>query len=182
MKKLFIGALVGGIIVFAWQALSWSVLNLHDAEYKQAPNQDAIKEFLSKNLPGEGQYMIPRANENASAKEMEELQKKMLAEKSPWAIVNYHEAYDVDMMMNILRGLIVSIIAVIFVCWVLIKQNSTFLITLISTILIGVAGFLFIPYSNHIWYQTPGATTHLLDAIVAWGLCGLWLGWWLNRR
>ena len=182
MKKLLIGALVGGIIVFAWQALSWSMLNLHDAEYKQAPNQDAIKEFLNKNLPGEGQYMIPRANANASAKEMEELQKKMLAEKSPWAVVNYHEAYDVDMTMNIIRGLIVSIIAAIFVCWVLIKQNSTFLITFISTILIGVAGFLFIPYSNHIWYQTPGATTHLLDTIVAWGLCGLWLGWWLNRK
>ena len=180
MKKLIIGGLVGGILVFLWQTLSWTALNLHGPEYKQAPNQDAIISSLAQ--LEEGQYMIPRANENASRKEMEDLQKKMLDEKSPWAVVTYHKAYTTDMVMNIVRGLLVSIIAALFVCWILMKQNSTFGTTFISSILIGVAGYLFIPYSGHIWFQTPGATTHLIDALLSWGLCGLWLGWWLNRK
>jgi hypothetical protein len=31
MKKLVIGSLVGGIIIFIWQTLSWAMLNLHHA-------------------------------------------------------------------------------------------------------------------------------------------------------
>ena len=180
MKKLLIGGLVGGILVFAWQTLSWTMLNLHESEYKQAPNQDAL--ITSLGQLEEGQYMVPRVNENASTKEMEDFQKKMLDEKKPWAVINYHKVYETDMVMNIVRGLLVAIIAALLVCWVLIKQNSTFGTTFISSILIGVAGYLFIPYSGHIWFQTPGATTHLIDALVSWGLCGLWLGWWLNRK
>ena len=178
MKKLLLGALVGGIIVFGWQSLSWSVLNLHGPEYKQAPNQDAIIGSLG-HLE-EGQYMIPRTNENASRKEMEDFQKSM--EGKPWAVVNYHKSLESDMPMNVVRGLIVAIIAAFFVCWILMKQNSTFGITFMSTLLIGVAGYLFIPYSGHIWFENPGATTHFIDAVVSWGLCGLWLGWWLNRK
>lgn len=180
MKKLIIGGLVGGILVFLWQMLSWTMLNLHGPEYKQAANQDAVISSLS-HLE-EGQYLVPRANENASPKEMQDLQKKMLADKSPWAIVTYHKEYNVNMTMNIIRGILVSIIAALLVCWVLMKQTSSFGTTFISSLFIGVAGYLFIPYSGHIWYQTPGATTHLIDAIVSWGLCGLWLGWWLNRK
>jgi hypothetical protein len=178
MKKLIIGGLVGGILVFAWQSLSWTILNLHAAEYKQAPNQDAVIGSLGQ--LEEGQYMIPRVNDNASTKEMEDFQKSM--EGKPWAVVNYHKSYDIDMTMNIIRGLIVAIVAAFFVCWVLMKQTSTFGTTFISSLLIGVAGYLYIPYSGHIWFQNPGATTHLIDAIVSWGLCGLWLGWWLNRK
>lgn len=180
MKKLLIGALVGGILVFAWQTLSWTMLNLHEAEYKQAPNQDALISSLGQ--LEEGQYMVPRANDNATQKEMQDFQKKMLDEKKPWAVINYHKAYETDMTMNIIRGLLTAIIAAFFVCWVLMKQKSTFGTTFISSILIGVAGYLFIPYSGHIWFENPGATTHLIDALVSWGLCGLWLGWWLNRN
>jgi hypothetical protein len=178
MKKLIIGGLVGGILVFLWQTLSWTMLNLHGPEYKQATNQDAVINSLSQ--LEEGQYMVPRANENASKQEMEDFQKNM--EGKPWAVVSYHKAFTSDMVMNVVRGLLVAIIAALFVCWVLMKQTSTFGTTFISSILIGVAGYLYIPYSGHIWFQTPGATTHLIDALLSWGLCGLWLGWWLNRK
>jgi len=46
-----------------------------------------------------------------------------------------------------------------------------------SSLLIGVVGYLFIPYSMNIWFQTPGAMTNFADALICWGLCGLWLGW-----
>lgn len=101
----------------------------------------------------------------------------------PWAVISYHKSYDADMMNNIIRGLLVDIIAVLFVCWVLMKNtNASFGSTFVSTVLIGVAGYLFIPYSGHIWFKTGGMSTHLLDTFLSWGLCGLWLGWWLNRK
>jgi lipopolysaccharide export LptBFGC system permease protein LptF len=181
MKKLLIGAIVGGILVFAWQTLSWTVLDLHGKEYRQAKNQDSIMSYLNSQFSEDGQYMIPREAESASSKEMEEFQKNMMGK--PWAVVSYHKSYNTDMMMNIIRGLLVSIVSALFVCWVLMKQSpSSFGTTFISSVLIGLAGYLFIPYSNQIWFQTPGGMTNMIDALVSWGLCGIWLGWWLNRK
>lgn len=181
MKKLFIGAIVGGILVFLWQTLSWTVLNLHAKEYQQAPAQDSVLNYLNSQFSETGQYYLPHAKEGATAKEMQEEQKNM--QGKPWAVVSYHKSYDENMVNNIIRGLLVAIISVFFVCWILMKQtNSSFSSTFFSTILIGVVGYLFIPYSMNIWFQVPGALTNLEDILVAWGLCGLWLGWWLNRK
>ncbi len=34
MKKMIVGALVGGLILFVWQFLTWGALNLHEAQQK----------------------------------------------------------------------------------------------------------------------------------------------------
>jgi hypothetical protein len=181
MKKLLIGALVGGILVFGWQMASWTILNLHASESMQAKNQDTIINYLSSHLTEDGQYYIPRADDNASGSQMEEFQKNMTGK--PWAIVTYHKAYSANMMMNMIRGILSEMIAVFFVCWVLIKQSSSSAFTkFISCLLIGVSGYLFIPYAGNIWMQSPGAMQNLVDVVVSWGLCGIWLGWWLNRK
>jgi hypothetical protein len=181
MKKLLIGAIVGGILVFAWQTLSWTVLKLHGKEMMQAKNQDSIINYLSSQLTEEGQYYIPRENDNASSDEMHEFQEKMTGK--PWALVSYHKTFKMDMVVNMIRGILSAMIAVFFVCWILMKQSSSsFSGTFISCILIGIAGYLFIPYSGHIWMGMPGAMQNLIDVLLSWGLCGIWLGWWLNRK
>jgi hypothetical protein len=181
MKKHLIGALVGGILVFGWQTISWTMLNLHGKEFQQAKNQDSVINYLSSQFSEDGQFIIPRVNDNASAKEMEDFQKNLAGK--PWAIVSYHKAYSADMMTNMIRGILSAIVAVFFVCWVLMKQSSfSSFVTFISSILIGLAGYLFIPYAGHIWMENPGAMQNLIDVIVSWGLCGIWLGWWLNRK
>lgn len=181
MMKLLTGALVGTILVFGWQTLSWTMLNLHAKEYQQAPNEDSIISYLSSQFSNDGQYMIPGSDGNASQEEMEKIQEKMKGK--PWAVVSYHKSYDTDMMSNIIRGFLSTLVAVFFVCWILMKDTkSSFFSTFASSILIGVVGYLFIPYSGMIWFETPGAVTLLIDVLVAWGLCGVWLGWWLNRK
>lgn len=181
MKKLVIGAIVGGILVFLWHTLSWTVLQLHQKEYQKAPNEEAIVQFLNGQFKADGQYMVPTVDPKASAEEREKVTAAMMGK--PWATINYHSAYNANMGTNIARGLLVDIIAVFFVCWVLMKNtNSTFSNTFISTLLIGIAGYLFIPYANYIWFPSPGATINFIDVLVSWGLCGIWLGWWLNRK
>jgi len=181
MKKLVIGALVGGLLVFLWQTLSWTALNLHGKEYQKAPGQDSIMTFLNSQFKESGQYMIPAVDESATA---EERQKAMDAmQGKPWAVVSYHKEYNTNMITNIVRGLLVDIIAVLFVCWILTANpNRSFGGILICTVLIGIVGYLFIPYSEHIWFQTPGAITNFVDVLLSWGVCGIWLGWWLGKK
>ena len=116
MKKLIIGGLVGGILLFLWQTLSWTVLDLHGKEYQQAPAQDSVLNFLNSQFSETGQYYLPHGKEGASTEEMQQMQKDM--QGKPWAVVSYHKAYDMNMVTNIIRGLLVAIISAFFVCWI----------------------------------------------------------------
>jgi hypothetical protein len=51
----------------------------------------------------------------------------------------------------------------------------------IAALAVGIIAFLNEPYTGFIWYKTFDIWGYLLDAIAAWGLTGLWLGWWLRR-
>ncbi len=48
MKKILIGGLVGGILLFVWQTISWTVANLHEKGQRYTASQDSILNFLSK--------------------------------------------------------------------------------------------------------------------------------------
>lgn len=178
MKKLLIGALVGGILLFFWQFLSFTILDLHRPMQNHTPKQTEILKFLSENLE-EGNYYLPTLPPNASWEENEKLMNESMGK--PWAQVFYHKAMDMDMTANMLRGLFVDILAALALAWVLMKiSNNNLTTTLLSSIAIGIASYLTTSYATGIWYETV-TLPDLIDAIVGWGIVGLWLGWWLNR-
>ncbi len=59
MKKTIVGALVGGIIIFFVQFLSWTVLNLHYKSQEYTPKQDSILAFLATQHLKSGAYFMP---------------------------------------------------------------------------------------------------------------------------
>ena len=85
------------------------------------------------------------------------------------------------MSANMGRGLFVDIIAVLLLAWLLLKMNNTnFQSILLSSLAVGMIGYLTTVYTNSIWFQTH-TMGDLIDSIVSWGLVGAWLGWWLKR-
>ena len=119
MKKNLIGATVAGLLLFLWQTLSWTVLQIHAAEYQKSANQDSVMNLLTTQFKTTGQYIIPHSDDT----DMESSQKSMEAMKGkPWAVVSYHESYTTNMGANILRGMLTSILLMILVFWV-ITQN-----------------------------------------------------------
>jgi len=180
MKKLAIASIVGGIILFVWQTLSWAILNLHGASQRYTPKQDTVMAFLNTQFTEDGAYLMPNYPPGMSHDEME---KSMSAnDGKPWAQIQYHKALNVNMGSNMLRGLLTDIIIVGLLCFVLVRlKDPDFSRILIVTIGTGVIVFLNSPYTIHIWYPKADITMHLVDGIVSFGLCGLWLGWYLNR-
>jgi len=54
--KVLIGSMVGGLILFFWQFLSWGLLNIHGSQMAYTPLESQVLECLkSSNLP-EGEY------------------------------------------------------------------------------------------------------------------------------
>ena len=75
MKKLIIGTLVGGIIIFIWSALSWMLLPTHQDTFKYHPNQDAIMQILKDQQTTDGAYMIPAVDDTKMKRGSSEYQK-----------------------------------------------------------------------------------------------------------
>ncbi|CAH0994603.1 hypothetical protein EMA8858_00713 [Emticicia aquatica] len=180
MKKVVIASIVGGLLLFIWQTLSWTVLELHSPMQSYTPKQDEILKFLNENLD-EGNYFLPTVPAGTS---MEESDKAMTAAAGkPWADIRFHKAMNMqqNMGMNMIRGFLIDIIAVFLLCWFLLKNTSDFKTTLLSCVALGLISYLTTDYTFQIWYETK-TIPNLIDAIAGWGLCGIWLGWWLSRK
>jgi hypothetical protein len=180
MKKVLIGTFVGGIIIFLWQFLSWTAINLHMPAQQYTPKQEAILTVLRENLQ-EGGYFVPNVPANAGMEEYNQYLKTY--EGKPWATIQYHKAMKNNMGMSMTRGLITNIVTVWLLCWIILRfANLSFKKVLTASLFTGLIVFLNAAYTNHIWYETFDLWAHLVDAVVSWGLCGLWLGWWLSRK
>ncbi len=183
MKKMIIAALVGGIILFVWQFLTWGLLNLHEAQQKYTPKQDSILAYLGTQFIEDGAYMMPTFAPGTSRDEMENQMK--VTEGKPWAQVVYHKSLPgmSKMYTNMGRSLVVDFVIVLLLCWLLTKIPSpSFGTVFLGTIGTGIIIFLNAPYTMHIWYGSFDLMAHFTDALLAWGVTGLWLGWWLRRK
>ena len=183
MKKWVIGSIVGAILVFLWQFLSWTILPIHSGEAKYTPAQNELLNSISASIKEDGTYMLPTVAPGASMDEHQKLMSGM--EGKPWATVIYRNSYKMDMVMPLVRGFLIDLVLVIILIYVLTRAGTpTSMRIFAGSVAVGLFTFLAGPYTMHNWFQTTTAayTGHLIDAFVAWGLCGLWLGWWLNRK
>lgn len=181
MKKAIIASLVGGIIIFIWQTLSWTVLHLHQSAQEYTPKQDSIMAFMNQQFSEDGSYLLPGDPEGTPYAEMEKTMSSR--EGKPWMQIQYHKELKVNMGMNIIRGLTIDIVIVALLCWILLKMTDSGFGKIFTACLItGMIVFLNSPYTVHIWYPKADLMAHFMDALFSWGLCGLWLGWWLRPK
>ncbi len=147
MKKTIIGAIVGGIILFLWQFLSWTMLNRHDARQRYTPKQDSIMAYLNTQFSEDGGYMMPRLGL---------LTKKWKTNERMGEVVYYKSMPGMDkMFMNMGRSLVVNIFIIWLLCWLLTKINApSFGTVFVGTLGTGIISFLHGPYTMHIWYPS----------------------------
>ena len=180
-KHWIIGSLVGAIVVFVWQSLSWMMLGVHDKQMKYTPAQNEIMSVLTANLTEEGLYALPSA---ATNKEKEAMMKDM--EGKPWASIIYHKAYDGSMTMRIIRAFLVDLFLVVTLIYLFTRGGTVPIPRRIfsGAFAFGLAFFLAGEYMGRVWFDLPWHMIigNLIDNLVAWSLCGIWLGWWMNRR
>lgn len=181
MKKLLIGALVGGVIIFICQFLSWVLLDLHRLAYSYTEQQDEILDLLSSRFSDNGSYLLPNLPPGASAEMMEQHMKERHGK--PWAVIAYHKALNTNMGMNIVRVLVVNIVMIALFCWILSKlPRPAFGTVFLASLFTGLIVFMNAPYTQFVWYETLDVNASLIDAVAGWGLTGLWLGWLYGKK
>lgn len=171
MKKSLLFALIGGVILFVWQFISFAVPNFHKSGMEYTPLQDEVLAAIEKSGMEEGMYMLGQPDPELSKEEYNESMEGY--EGKPWAILNYQMENSSAMAMNMIRGFIIAIITSLIFFWILRQQKNP---ALMKSVLLGIAvgfiGFLFVPYTNFIWFKEPDIWAYMLDGIVPWAILG----------
>jgi hypothetical protein len=174
MKKTLLFSLVGGIILFVWQFISFAMPNLHESSMKYTPLQDEVLAALENSGLEEGMYMLGQPNPELPSDEAKQAMEKY--EGKPWAILNYQSENTDKMAMNMIRGLIICFIIAYIFLWVIRQQKDpTVMKRVLAGLAIGLIGFFFTPYTNFIWFREPDIWAYFADGIVPWVILG-WVG------
>lgn len=181
MKKILLGALVGGLIIFAWQAVSQMVFNLHEPGQRYLASQDSVLNYLTQHINEGGGYMLPRPENSSTLEEVEQFTKQI--QGKPWARIIYYPKYEMNMSMSMARGLITNII-IVFLFLTLINRfkSKRFFSIFLSALFVGIIGFANTFYTLHLWYPSYEIRADFIDAVVSWGLCGVWLGLLMREK
>lgn len=184
MKRVLIGTLVGAIIVFVFQAMSWMVLPIHKNSMKYTPAQDSVLKALTTHLHEDGLYGIPTARPDASQADMEKDMNARIGK--PWAMINYHQSFDMGMGLQMGLGFLINLFSVLIVAMLMNNMLTTMLSfgkRLGFVMFFSIFTILQAQLTGMNWWHTPfhWAIGEILDLLIAWFLCGLWLAWYMGR-
>ncbi|MFI5219909.1 MAG: hypothetical protein ACHQNT_10510 [Bacteroidia bacterium] len=184
MKRTFIATIVGTIIIFIYQALSWMALPIHQNSMKYTSTQDSVLAMLNSALPEDGFYMMPIPPPGTPQEDHEKFFEPYYGK--PWAAVSFHKA----MVDNMGSGMIVSFILNFFSVWIIVlvltKASgvfNTFSRRFWVTLAFSFFTLLQAPLMEWNWWQSPAhyIVPEIIDELLACLLVGIWLGWYLGR-
>lgn len=183
MKRIIIGTLVGTVIYFAYQSLMWEG-GFHKDFYTYTPRQDTIMQCLSRNLTEDGLYMMPMTD--AKSPEFKKNQEKLekLTIGKPWVMLFYHRSMSEFIVSYLLIGLLYTFIACLLASIVLYTGNfgsfgGRFLIAMAFALFTLSQGVL----NEMNWWSYPWSfvRTQVTDLILGWGICSVWLAWFVKK-
>ncbi|HET9767953.1 MAG TPA: hypothetical protein VFS60_13940 [Thermoanaerobaculia bacterium] len=177
MKRIAIAAVVGGLVMFVWGAVSHMLTPLGAAGFSSMPpaGEPAVTGALTANVPDGGLYMIPGMDERArTTKEgQEEWARRYVA--GPSGILIYHPHGGPDMNAQLLgTELLTNILAVAIAAWAA-SHARTYGRRLALVTAFGLAAWLSIEVSYWNWYGFPTsyALAQLIDQVTGFFFAGL---------
>jgi hypothetical protein len=176
MKKQILPTLIIGIVLFMWQFISWAAGNFHGSAQRYTPHQDTIMATLNQLALEDGRYMLPSVSPEVPSEQAQQQWESFMGK--PWAFITYHNAHEMSMGMSMLRGFLADLVG----AWILFSMLSamgplTLGRSVFMSLGFGMFSFIYITYTNHIWYPTFDLMASFLDAIVPFSMIGI-----LNAR
>jgi hypothetical protein len=77
MKTIVWGTLVGGIVLFAWGAISWTALPWRNTVFQHFSNEEAITQALMAGAKEPGMYTVPGMLEGGTPEQQKAMQEKI---------------------------------------------------------------------------------------------------------
>ena len=176
MKKILIGGIVGGIVIFVWGAVSHMVLPLGETGIKQIPNEDAVIAAMRQSIPEPGLYFFPGMD--MSHKPSDEEQKAWTAKYTagPTGILVYHPQGEAPVSpRQLLTELASNVLMALLAAFLLSMASGSFGRRVLFVALLGLFSWLSISVSYWNWYGFPTdfSLAEAVDQVVGCFLAGL---------
>ncbi len=178
MKKVFLGGLVGGIILFLWSFLAWVILPLHSPTLHEIPNEDAVISALNLALPAHAVYTFPH-NPGTSAGEAAQNAWAEKVKRGPGGMIIYSPSGADPMMAGqMVGGVIIDILSALIVAWLLTRSTALTASYLSRVAFCGMfaifaAFFDYLTMWNWMGFPADFTTALIVDGLIAWLLAGL---------
>lgn len=177
------GALLGGLTLFVWGALSWMVLPWHMKTMNTFTDEKAVALALVGAAPASGVYMLPNGHPNDPNLTPEQrsaamAQAKDRMTKGPIALVVVNlTGMDPDKMGPMLaKGFVVQALAALLFTWLLLQAGiAGYGARVLFVVVAALAGAVVCHLPNMVWMGYPADYTNVLmaDTVVGWLLGGL---------
>lgn len=192
MKKPIIATFVGALIIFIWSAISWMVLPVHHTTFLYSPNQENILKNIDENIGDMGVYMLPMAD-NRNTKTFDS-EYQNAAQKihqgnvgKSAAIIFYTKDMQTERASTFIIGYIfqfISVFIVVVILFLLRDRFTTFFerwtVVMLFAVIVSIQGYLMAwNWMGHPWHYIRG---FVLDIYLSFGLCGIWLAYYLRKK
>ncbi len=177
MKRILLGGLIGGAILFLWSFVAWVLLPLHSSTLHGIPNEDAVIATLQQSLDHTAVYMFPHnPGMGSDAATQSAWEEKM--RRGPAGLIIYTPVGSDPMMTKqMVVGLILDILAALLVAWLLTRSTAFGSSYLTRVSFCGLFA-LFLTLFDHLsmwnWMGYPGDFTIglILDSFIGLLLAG----------
>jgi len=178
MKKILLGGLIGGVILFLWSFLAWVILPLHSSSLHGIANEDAVITALQQSLSSHAVYMIPHnPGKDADLAAQNAWLDKM--KRGPTGLIMYNPiGTDPMMPRQMIIGVILDFLAALLVSWLL-TRSTAFGTSYVSRVSFCGMFALFVTVFDYLmmwnWMGYPGDFTIglILDSFIGLLLAGL---------
>jgi hypothetical protein len=179
-RSLILGAVLGGIVAFAWSFVSWSFLPLHKSSMRGFTDEGSVAAALSASTPASGIYFYPsgEAAPGASAAEkqaaMTAAEAKMRA--GPMIFVSIYKAGMASIAPLMVKGLFIYMFGAFLMTWLLLRaQGLSYLGRVGFVVIASLVAWVLADLPDWNWwsFSTSYTLAALVDLVVGWFLAGL---------
>ena len=178
-RKIVMGGLLGGLVIWMWTAVSWMALPWHLAALKPFDDEAAVERAVKAAAPNSGMYLLPNPASAAAgdAEAQQRAQERMFAGPTVLAAVRLGPSHSMGLLMGVGLLIYVAGAAVGTALLVAARLPTYFARALFFTgigLVVAIVGHL--PNWNW-WSFSPHYTlVEVADSIIGWTLAGLAVG------
>jgi hypothetical protein len=176
MKRVIIGGIVAGVVVFVWGAVSHMALPIGTMGIRVISNEETVVEPVKKAIKEPGFYIFPGKDMHRELTESEQKEWMDKYQKGPTGILIVHpEGGEAMSPRQLGTEVATNILCSLLAAFLLSHVRATYPRRVLFVTLLGIFGFITVsvPYWN--WYGFPLDFTaaEAIDQVVGWFLAGL---------
>lgn len=174
-KQLILGSVLGGIVLFVWSFIAWTLIPWPGEPIRTFTNEGAVEQAIVSNAPVSGMYLLPNPHKSGVTPEQQTAaEEKLMGGPRVFASVRLGAMRPFPVLL--ITQLLTFIISALIVTFFLLKTvGLSYGQRVVFVVMCGVLIFLGGKMDQWVWwsFSTAYVLIELVAIVVGWILAGL---------